>query len=371
MKKLALLLFCMAQLQVHELNVAAEEGFRWTKEKTEFGNIQVAIAGPGKIQNFCQVSGKVIIHPDHLAYVIPKVAGSVLDVKKNLGNLVEKDEILALLDSREIAEAKSKYLTALKKFDLSQTLLDKEKLLKGISSGQDYLNAKMAADEAYINLQLALQDLYALGFSKKEIDKIETQTSHDLRFYEVRSPIKGKVLERNLTLGESIDGSTIVFKIGNFEHVWVEISVPQNDIQYLKENLPIEIVADGGKQATIKISQFNPMISEETRCATAIAMMKNDSEKWSPGEYVTVNIQTEETNAAIVVPLTAIQMIKGQECIFVENGEEFLPSYVKLGKKDRENVEIVSGITPGIVYAAHNTFCLKAEYEKEEAEHSH
>jgi cobalt-zinc-cadmium efflux system membrane fusion protein len=55
----------------------------------------------------------------------------------------------------------------------------------------------------------------------------------------------------------------------------------------------------------------------------------------------------------------------------VEEGEAFTPRVVKLGKKDREHVEIISGLAVGDSYAAHNTFCLKAEHEKEEAEHSH
>jgi membrane fusion protein, heavy metal efflux system len=348
-----------------------EEPFHWTKEKSEFANIQVAIAGPGVIQNFVQATGKIIAHPDYLAYVIPKVNGSVFEVRKNLGDLVEANEVLALVESKEIAEAKGEYLAALKKFNLQQTLWNREKMLQGISAGQDYLQAELAAEEAALNLQLAVQTLYALGFSENEIAKIDQEDRDALRLYAIKSPIKGRVLQRNLTLGEWIDLSAKAFTIGNFDKVWAEINVSQGDRQFLKEGLSVEVLAAPKKVATVLVTQFSPAICEGTRTATAIALIENGAHEWLPGEFVMANIQTDVTKAAIVVPLAALQFIEGEHCVFVENEQTFTPCTVQLGKMDKQNVEIVAGLTPGTAYAVCNTFCLKAEYEKEEGEHHH
>lgn len=361
---LSVLLFFPVSLMAHE------ECFCWTKEKMECAEIEVQVAGPGTIQNYIQVAGKVIIHPDCLGLVIPKVSGSVCEIKKKLGELVEKDEILALIESKEIAEAKALYLAALKKYRLQQMLLSREQKLKGISAEHDYLQAECLAEEAKIALALSSQHLKALGFSSQEIEHMENDPT-DLRFYALKAPLQGKILEKNVILGALVDSSSKAFTIGNLDEVMVEINVPQNDVQYLKEGLLVEITSSQGKVATAKICNFTPTINEETRSATALAVVENPGQEWSPGQFITAHIQTNVSEGGIVVPKSAIQMIKGQECLFVENGTEFIPSPVKLGKIDRQNAEVISGIATGTVYAASHTFCLKAEYEKEEGEHHH
>ena len=115
----------------------------------------------------------------------------------------------------------------------------------------------------------------------------------------------------------------------------------------MKKGVPIEIATGSGKSATAELNQFTPTISEETRTAIAMALIDNEKEEWSPGQFVTAQLQTDVTQAAVVVPLAAIQMVKGQQCVFVENGQEFAPCAVKLGKMDRTHVEILAGLAPG------------------------
>lgn len=342
-----------------------QEEFHWNKERTQCANIEVAIASTGVIQNYIQVPGRVKIHPDNIAYVVPKVHGVVKEIRKNVCDVIEKGEVLALVESQEMAEAKAHYLTALKKLIFQQALLKRENSLRGISAGQDYLNALLAEEEAVINCALATQNLMAFGLTENEIGEISQEDPLHLRLYAIKSPLQGKVLQRDLTLGELIDDTSKIFTIANFEKVWIEMSIPQSELHVVKEGLPMEIVVDG-KRVHLKICQFNRAIHPETRMATAVAVVANAPGTWTTGEFITAFIQTGTLQAPVVVSKEAIQSIKGESYIFVENGEGFIPSRVKLGKMDESNVEIISGLIEGERYASQNTFCLKAEYEKEE-----
>lgn len=349
-----------------------EEEFHWTQQKSEAANILAQVAGPGMIQHVVQVSGKIGLHPDHLAYAIPKVEGIVREIYKNVGDKVETGEVIALIESNEIASAKAAYLAAEKKSHAQRAALQREAKLRRISAEQDYLDAQLAAEEASIHAGVALQYLYALGFSQQEIEKLAKEDPKKFRFYQLRAPLTGKVVERNMTLGESVEPATKVFTIANFDKVWVEINVAANEAHFLKEGLPVEISSANGKKAQAQVCHFNPTISEETRKATAIAVLENNIQKWRPGEFITAHIQAEQTPAPVVIPREAVQQIKGEACVFVENAETgFAPRPVKLGKMDGINVEVITGLKPGDSYAACNTFCLKADYEKAEAEHHH
>lgn len=281
------------------------EEFQWTPIKSEFADIEVEVAGPGGIGQFAQAPAKIVAHPDHNALVIPKAEGTVVEICKNLGDCVEKGEVLAIIESQEIAEAKSHYLLAKSKAELHQELLRREKGLIGISPEQDYLQAKETSQSADIECACAKQHLYALGLNDEDIASNE-------RFYPLRSPLKGKVLERNLTLGEFAGEETKAYRIGNFDQVWVEMSVSQEDAKKLKVGQTIDVVSASGKHTTVRLTQFSPSIDEETRKATAIAVIENASEKWKPGQYVSALIETKKVEYSIVVPREAVQKIKGK-----------------------------------------------------------
>lgn len=347
------------------------EPFQWTTQKSEYADIQLDIAGPGTLQKYSLVSGRIIAHPDHMAYVIPKVTGTVHTIKKNLGDRVEKGEILATIESREVAEAKTHYLLALNRLNVQKELFRREERLRGISAEKDYLEAKLDYEEAALEYECALQELYVLGFSDEEIVEVGEEEPESRRFYTMKAPLDGKILNRNLTLGEHTDEETLAFTVGNFEKVWVEMHVPQDDVRYLKEGLEVKIATAAGKESTVRICQFSPTICEETRMARAIAVMDNPSEKWSPGQYVNASIVTKTLEAPLVVPREAVQKMKGENYLFVQCENNFEPCQVRLGRMDNQNVEIIGGIHAGDCYVSSNAFCLKADYEKEEVEHSH
>ena len=75
--------------------------------------------------------------------------------------------------------------------------------------------------------------------------------------------------------------------------------------------------------------------------------------------------------AGVVVPSSAIQTLEGQTVVFVAEGDQVEPRPVVLGHRGKTVVEIVSGLRTGERVAATNTFLLKAELGKSEAEHDH
>ena len=76
-----------------------------TQESAEFG-IELSVAGPGWLAKQAVLPGSVIINDDHLAHIVPRAPGIVRKVEKVLGDHVQKGEILAWIESAELAESK-------------------------------------------------------------------------------------------------------------------------------------------------------------------------------------------------------------------------------------------------------------------------
>jgi cobalt-zinc-cadmium efflux system membrane fusion protein len=69
--------------------------------------IEVAPVGPGNLLRTVRVPGNVMMDPDRIGHVPAKVIGTVVELRKRLGDAVQKGEVVAYLESREVAYAKS------------------------------------------------------------------------------------------------------------------------------------------------------------------------------------------------------------------------------------------------------------------------
>lgn len=336
--------------------------------------IQTRRAEPGYLSVTLSTRGKIILQPDRLTHILPKISGIAIEAHKNIGDHVKEGDLLAILESREMADIKAGYLVAKEKESLALALSDREKRLyeKKVSAEQDYLNAKSSYQEARINVQLAEQKLHAFGLEEEEIKGLFSDHNPDLRIYEIRSPVDGVVIARHITKGEFVENTTRIYEIADLSTIWIEIGIYPKDLASVKEgqmvdvSLPVE-----GNIAKAKIIYLSPIIQDETITAKAVAEMQTPNENWRPGSFVKVDIAIEKISSGIVIANEAVQNIDGKPFVFVKIPEGFEKRQVTLGVRDDKNVEVLSGLRAGDEYAFSKTFLLKADLSKKEAEHAH
>jgi cobalt-zinc-cadmium efflux system membrane fusion protein len=98
-------------------------------ERIKLAEIDQVGVGPAKIAKRLVVSGTIVPHADRVAHVSVKLSGTVAELRKNIGDDVVKDEVIAVLESREVADAKSEYLAARLTDDLQRELFARDKML--------------------------------------------------------------------------------------------------------------------------------------------------------------------------------------------------------------------------------------------------
>ena len=334
--------------------------------KAKAHGIAIKPAGPEKLEIHLTSRGKVVLHPDNVAHILPKVSGVAKEARKNRGDSVEAGEVIAVLESREMAETKANYLAAFEKEKLSKSLFDREEQLyqKKVTSEQEFLNAKAVLQDAKIQLQLSKQKLIALGADDSH------QTDDDLRFYEIRSPIKGTVIARDMTYGEYVEEHTPIYAIADLSKVWVEVGIYQKDFPNVKEGqMAVITLSDADQQAAGKIVFVSPIIDEDTITAKAVVEIDNSNGEWKPGSFVTAKIQVQGVEVPVAVSEKAIQQLDGESIVFIRKDEGFEKTSVRLGRRDGDNVEVIAGIEPGTPYACTNSFLLKADLGKDSVEH--
>jgi cobalt-zinc-cadmium efflux system membrane fusion protein len=329
----------------------------------------------GMLSKRIAVPGSIVPSGDHIARVAVRLLGTVAELRKRLGDAVQAGEVVAVIESREVADAKSEYLAARLVFDLQQTLFNRSKsLFEGkVLSENDFLRARTTFEDARVKHEVARQKLFALSLTAEQIEALPQQPVETLRRQELRAPIAGRIAERRVELGSLVgrEGQeSELFVIVDLSEVWAELAVSPVDLASIREGQEITIAAGMDAEPSPAIIMFvSPLLDKDTRSARVVASVDNAARKWRPGSFITAEIPTDEAPAAVVVPKTALQSLKGESVVFVRTAEGFEARTVVLGRQDARLTEVTSGLAVSERIATANTFILKAELGKAEADH--
>jgi cobalt-zinc-cadmium efflux system membrane fusion protein len=351
----------------HDHGADAEEaGLTLSSRDRADAGIELATAGHGRLNLHTRLLGEVRLNEERMSHVVPPVPGVVRAVSVRIGDEVRAGQLLAVLSSRELAEARAQYLGSRGRRELAVIAYEREKELweREILAEQDYLDAKQALSEADIEFQTAEQTLHALGVSDDELSTLTA--SHEagaLTRHELRAPISGTVIELHLALGETVGEDSDVLTIADLSTVWIDLDVPQIDLGSVREGQRITISASGIgiPDATAVIDFVSPVIDEKTRTTLARVEIPNVGGHWRPGLFVTAHAASEQLEVPVMVPKDAVQSLEGETVVFVPEGDAFESVPVVLGRSNGTHVEIVSGLGQGERYVVEGAFALKAE----------
>ena len=336
--------------------------------------IESAIAGPGKIKSLKQLPGEIALNEDRLSHVVPRVAGVVLESRKNLGDTVSQGEILAVIDSRELGEARSLYLVALEReklakynFERAQSLLERQ-----VVPEKEFLTTQKAFLEEKIQRAAAARKLMTLGLSEKDVNDLADGSLKNLTHFIIRGAFDGVVVRKHLSPGEWVREDAEILVIADLSEVWVDITVYERDMDsvYIGQEA---IVKNGSsdREAVGRVSYIGPLVGEQSRTAKARVVVPNPEGKWRPGRFVKVSLVREEFTAPVVVPNEAIQSFRNWSIVFFQHDDQYEVRPLELGKSDGKVTEVRKGLSPGERYVTRNSFILKAELGKAGIAHEH
>ncbi len=375
--------------QSHRWEYSQVEGrVEMASEVAAAAGIEIGTAGPVQMKTILDLPGEIVLNKNKVAHVVPRLSGVVTEVRKNLGEKVRKGEVIATLDSRELAEAKTEYIESVHRLEFAQASFVREENLwkKKISPEQDYLASRHALEEAEIARQSSEQKLLALGLSRADLASLAIEpegavverevrapfVSKALTRYELKSPLDGMIIEKRISTGEAVKEDADIFVIADLSSVWGDITVYAKDLRAVRLGQKVTVRSkELGAEATGKVSFIGPLVGEQTRAASAHVDIPNPNRLWRPGLFVTVELVQEEVPTPVAVSADAIQTYRDWNVVFVQYGNQFEVRPLALGRSDGKWVEVVSGLSPGEKYAAKNSFVLKADLGKSGAAHDH
>ncbi|PLC52967.1 efflux transporter periplasmic adaptor subunit [Pollutimonas nitritireducens] len=349
----------VALLQRQEGKIALSD------EQIAANSLVIETAGPATLQQTLLFPGEIKFNEDRTAHVVPRLSGIVESVSAVLGEQVKTGQVLATISSAALADMRSELLASQKRYALASTVYKRERKLwqEKVSAEQDYLQARATLSESEIALQNIKQKLTTVGASP---------SSPQLSRLELRAPFDGVIIEKHISLGESVREDVNVFTLSDLRTVWVEFQIAAKDLESVQIGKKAEVSSTAlSSKVRGTVSYVGALIGQQTRTATARITLDNPNMAWRPGLFVTVSVAVSENDSGVTVAADAIQTIEGQPVVFIVVPGGFLAQPVKLGTVNNNRAEIAEGLSPGIKYVAVNSFILKSELGKASAEHAH
>jgi len=363
-----------------EEHAGHEEGFvALSAEKLQQVEIATAEVTERRLSAALETTGEVGYEEDRIAHVAPRVSGRVQRVPARLGDEVRRGDLLAVLDSVELGQAKAEYLAARTRAELAEQNYERERRLHAdrITSERDMLEARAAHLEAASMRDAARETLRLYGLS---LDRLDDLASGDPRasLLEVRSPLAGRVVEKHATLGELATPQESLFTIADLGDVWIWIDVYERDLAQVHRGDDVEVVVEPfpGRTFSGEVSYLSPEVSAETRSIRARIDVENAERLLRPGMFASVRLvdpHTQDAAPTLVVPEAAV-VRRGEETLVFSpagegeggDGRRFAVREVRLGRQEGSWLEVLSGLAAGDEVVVAGTFFLESELAREQ-----
>ncbi len=322
------------------------------------------------IKKTLDIPGSIEVKQNLLARIGSPVQGRIIEIKGELGKTVKQGDVLAVINSTELAKQQLAYIKSVQMVELKTKAYERAVLLfdADVVSEAQKLQRKTELSAAKADMEASKDQLFVMGMTIDEIEAIQSEIQIDATT-NIVAKIDGKIIKKNVNVGQVVDPTEDIFTIAMLNEVWGVAQVPERQIGFLKEgdDLLIDVPAYENKSVEGKITYLGDIVDPVTRTVTIRTEIDNAHGLLKPDMLITMKVSGKSIEK-VGVPINAIVSIDDIPNIFVKTGEnKFLMRPVTLGVKNKDAVHIDDGLLEGEEVVIDGAFHLNNErlYAKE------
>jgi len=307
-------------------------------------NIETTVVHADETSDYLEIPARIASDPTRVVHIYPPLSGRITALRVLPGQEVAKGQQIALLQSGDVAQARSDFerakievLRADRALTHGKLLLDHEVL-----SQADYYELEATDQADHSELERTRQRIHELGFS-------ENGTSDETA---IAAPIAGTVLDVGTANGElqrSLDNSTSIATIANLDTVWVVGDVFERDLSTIKTGRPVKVLIPAYDGLTLdgKVSNISDALDPATHTVKVRVVLANPGHRLKPDMFATIRAENAK-RTSIIVPTTAVLHEGGATNVFLETAPgKYEQHPVTIGRMFEKTVEVTSGLRDG------------------------
>ena len=343
------------------------------------GLLQVDVGEAPRGHADAMISAPAVVRfdPDRMARIGPRLEAKVVRVPVDLGDTVQSGDLLAVLDSVDLGQARARYLTANALLETAQADFEREQRLaeQQISSQEELLEARARLHEAEAEQRAAMEALRLFGLRQDEI--ATTGRDEVLSRLTLTATMDGTVQRRDLSPGQTLGPAATPIHIVDSDRMWLMIDAFEGSLDRIAVGQPVEFTSRAldGKRFPGRIDWMSRQLDEQSRTVTLRAVLDNPDGSLRAGLFGTARIQTGDGDGPPRVPVDAVQRLGEEDVVFMpaEEDHAFRAVPVSLGHEGNGWVEVTAGIEAGDPVVFEGAFDLMSALtaSSRSAEHGH
>lgn len=318
------------------------------------------------MQNVISLNGKV--KSLHEAEISPKVSGKVSQIYFELGQTVNKGDILFKLDNQDfrlaleqaeaelkvtetslsssLVTAETNYLDAKRNYERLKRLYEKQ-----IGSKQDLESAESAyklAEDTYKSAKLAEENGTSNAQAQLEKARLAYEIAKtQLEYTVVRAPISGTIGTKDIKVGQYVGSNTTVATIVDLSSLVVETNVPEEQVNQLRIGDQAEVTIRSISEHAIlgEIIAIAPAVSSTTLNYPVKIRVSNQQNRLKSGMFADIKLNLNKLNQVMAVPVDAISKEDGRDYVYILEGDRALKKLIKTGIIDQSMIQVTEGLS--------------------------
>ncbi|MBA1149477.1 efflux RND transporter periplasmic adaptor subunit [Ectothiorhodospiraceae bacterium WFHF3C12] len=271
--------------------------------------------------------------------VAAQIAGEVTEIGFDVHDFVPQDAVILRIDDTQAqaALAQARASVAEARAGLSEATVSFRRV-------RDLFERQAVSQAEFDQAEAAYQAAQArLEAAQAAVKQAETRLGYTV----VKAPYPGIVVERHVEVGEVVQPGTPLITGLSLERLRVNIHVPQDIAEAVRRAGTASVEMPGGSVLTSDDLTFYPYADARSRSFRVRVNLAPDGHNLYPGMMLKVSVPTGEAER-LMVPARAVLRRSELRAVYVvdEDGAPRLRQ-VRLGNRDGDRVEVLSGLSAG------------------------
>ena len=229
------------------------------------------------------LSGEIASNANRTARVFPLVGGQVERVGADLGDEVRKGQVLAVLQSGEIASLQNQSIAGTAELAVAR---------KNLAVAQELFQAGLAAEQDVYKAQKEVER--AAGTTTKNQRQLSVYNISPDGTYVLRAPLSGYVTEKNLAAGMRFSTANVqvAFTVANLDSVWVMANVFESDLArvHLGQEVAITTLSYPDQPLQGRIDKVFQILERNSKVMKVRCTLPNPGHLLKPGMHAQVRV---------------------------------------------------------------------------------
>jgi cobalt-zinc-cadmium efflux system membrane fusion protein len=274
------------------------------------------------------LTGMVDFNQDKQVNIYPLVSRNVEDIKVQLGDYVEKGQVLAIIKSSEMSGYSNSLVNAQTNLAVAKKNLAAQRDLfkSALASSLDVNNAEANYQQAVAQLEMIERFL--------KINGNNTQGN-----YFIKAPISSFIVQKNITNNTAIrtDNGNNLFTISDLKDVWIYANVYESNISKIHLGDPVDVTTISYPNRVFKgrIDKMMNVLDPTNKVMKVRVVLPNNDYALKPQMFASILVTNKENKQSICT---------SSKALVFDNSRYYVLKYEGDGKAVKTPVEVINTI---------------------------